>query len=83
MATSNLSLAQGAAKQLDSMPTRKVMLGGLAGAVSIIIVFLLNTYAMPTDKPLPSEVASAITTILSFVVAYLVPPAASDQVTAA
>jgi hypothetical protein len=83
MATSNLIATHPSAKQQDAVPTRKVTAGGIAGAASILIVFLLNTYILPPDKPLTAEIAAALTTILSFAIAYLVPPAATDQVTVA
>jgi hypothetical protein len=83
MATTQLTANQPPAKQQDLIPTRKVTAGGVAGAASIIIVFALNNYVLPQDKPLTAEVAAALTTFLSFVIAYLVPPAASDQVTVA
>jgi hypothetical protein len=55
-----------------SLPTRKVGASGLAGALSIILVWSLNTYVMP-DKQIPGEIASAITTVLTFLVGYLIP----------
>ena len=66
-----------AAKSTSSVPVRKVTAGGAAGAVTVILVFVINTYMSPA-KPLPPEIASAMTTVLSFVAAYLVPPATSD-----
>lgn len=60
-------------------PVRKVTAGGIAGAVTAVLVFVVNTYVSP-HKPLPAEIAAAITTIISFVVAYLIRPAASDTV---
>lgn len=63
-----------------SAPARKVTVGAFTGAVSVLIVWILNTYALPADKQITPEIASSITTALSFIVSYLVPPAASDQV---
>jgi hypothetical protein len=60
-------------------PTRKVTYGGLAGAISFVVLFIINHY-MLKDNPLPAEVGGAISTIITFVVAYLVPPAASEAV---
>ena len=67
-----------AVKSTSSVPVRKVT-AGAAGAVTVILVFVINTYVSPA-KPLSPEITSAITTVLSFVAAYLVPPAASDGV---
>ncbi len=55
------------------LPTRKVTLGGVAGAISVVLVWLANSFLMPQEKPIPAEIASAITTIISFVVSYFVP----------
>jgi large-conductance mechanosensitive channel len=42
----------------------------LAGALTTIVVYLLNRYIQP---PLPSEIGQAIQTILTTVVVYFVP----------
>ena len=73
----------GVAKQVNLAPTRKVMAGGLAGTFVTIVVFVLNTYFLPSDKPLPAEIAAAITTACTFLLSYLVRPASSDQITGA
>lgn len=83
MPTPVLPQGNTSAKQQDGVPTRKVIAGGLAGALVTIIVILANTYWLPAGKPLPSELAAALTTVLSFIISYVVPPAASDQVSAA
>jgi hypothetical protein len=68
-------------KQGTSAPTTKVMYGGIAGAISIVIVWALNEFKiLPNGTQIPGEIASAITTILTFVVSYVVPPGAKDQV---
>jgi hypothetical protein len=56
-------------------PYRKVSAGALAGALSIILVWVVNAFVLPESNPLPGEVASAITTVLTFVVGYVVPEA--------
>ena len=55
------------------LPTRKVTVGGLAGAISIVFVWVANTFWMPSNAKIPAEIASAITTILTFAVSYFVP----------
>lgn len=52
----------------SKMPTRKVGASALAGALSVLMMWLLALAGVS----IPAEVASAITTILSFVVAYFV-----------
>jgi hypothetical protein len=69
-------------RQQSGAPTRKVMAGGVAGAITTIVVFILNYYVLPQDKPITGDIGAAITTVLSFVVCYLVPPAAADQIRA-
>jgi hypothetical protein len=60
------------------LPTRKMTVSGLAGALSVVLVWLINTYWPPAGKPVPAEVASAMTTIISFVVGYFVPDPATS-----
>jgi hypothetical protein len=68
-------------KQESAAPTAKVFYGGVAGAISFVVVWLLNTLkVLPGGAQIPGEVASALTTIFTFVVSYLVPPSASDRV---
>lgn len=58
------------------VPSRKVSSSALAGAISITVVWAVNNFAMPTGTEIPGEVASALTTILSSLVGYLVPESA-------
>lgn len=62
-----------------NMPVRKVTIGALAGAMSVMIIWVLKT----NGTEVPGEVASAFTTILTFVVGYVVPPSEFDQVVVA
>jgi uncharacterized membrane protein YfcA len=48
---------------------RKVSAGGLAGALSIILVWALKAYG---HTELPPEVASGVTTLISFATSYFV-----------
>ena len=61
-----------------SPPTRKVTGSALAGAITMIVVYFLNNYVL--EMPLPGEVAAALTTIISFVVGYALPPSENDQI---
>jgi putative flippase GtrA len=58
-----------------NVPSQKVTVGVLSGAITTIAIWALKSVVV-----VPGEVAAAITTVLSFVVSYLVPPAARDQV---
>lgn len=71
-------------KQMSTTPTTKVISGGVAGAISVIIIWALNSFKiLPGDTQIPGEIASALTTILSFAVSYLMPPSARDNIAAA
>ena len=65
------------AKMQSLKPAQKILAGGLAGAVATIIVWLIESIGKTT---VPGAVAVAISTVLSFITAYLVPPSADDQV---
>lgn len=56
-------------------PVRKVSAAGIAGALSILIVFVLGQF----NVEVTNEVASAITAVLAFGAGYMVPAAASDE----
>jgi hypothetical protein len=60
-------------------PTQKVAAAGVAGAITTIIVFVINTYVVP-DKPISAEIGAALTTVLSFMTSYFTPPAPRDKV---
>lgn len=66
------------AEQISAAPTRKVMVGGITGALSIIVIWIIQESA---KIDIPAEVSSAFTTLITFLVGYLVPPASDDQVT--
>ncbi|MDX1686388.1 MAG: hypothetical protein R3248_00260 [Candidatus Promineifilaceae bacterium] len=57
------------------VPYKKVSAGTLAGALTIILVWLVNSFVLVGDHALTGEVASALTTVLTFVVSYMVPEA--------
>ena len=69
-------------RQSSSAPTTKVVSGGIAGAISAVAVWILNAFkVLPNGTQIPGEIASALTTIVSFVVSYLVPPSGKDRIT--
>lgn len=61
-------------------PTRKTASGGVAGALSAIIVYVLNHYVLTGSNQLSAEISSTITTAVTFLVSYVTPPAPTDQV---
>ncbi len=67
-------------KMKTGAPTRKVYLGALGGVVATILVFILNTYVLSTNRLLTPEISAAIATVVYFVVAFLVRPGANDQI---
>lgn len=56
-------------------PQRKIVAGGLAGAVSAIAVWTLEQV---TGITVPAEIALAINTVFVFVVQYFIPNGAPD-----
>jgi putative flippase GtrA len=62
-------------KQATSRPTRKVGAGGIGGAVAVIVIFVLQRYAHIT---IDAALSAAITTVVTFIVAYLTPPSTSE-----
>ena len=55
-------------------PTAKVTSGTAAGAVTIVLVWIAGMIGIEV----PPEVASAVTVLIGFGVAYLVPDGSSD-----
>ena len=49
-------------------PTTKVAAGGVAGAIAVLVVWILGLLHVTV----PPEVASALTVIMSFITSYLV-----------
>lgn len=60
--------------RLDT-PTRKVGASAIAGALTAILVFILNSFVFrdPNGVKITGEIASALTTVLTFLVGYIVP----------
>lgn len=54
--------------QPSMAPTTKVAAGGAAGALTVLLVWILGLL----EVTVPPEVASAITVIISFITSYLV-----------
>jgi len=62
---------------LTGKPAQKVTAGALAGAATAIGIWLIKTFG---HIDIPGEIGAAITTILTFIVSYLVPPSEDDQI---
>ena len=65
------------ARTRTNYPTQKVTAVGAAGAVSIVLVWVLHQFA---HLDMPVEVASAITTLLAFLAGYFTPPANGEVI---
>ena len=66
------------AQMQSAKPARKVWVGSLVGATVTIVVWIIETAA---NTKVPSTIAVAISTLLTGIVSYLVPPADTDGVT--
>lgn len=60
------------------MPTRKVTVGSLGGAITTLLVWGLNTFLLSAEQQITGEIAAAFTTIISFIAGYFVPPGQGD-----
>ena len=65
------------AQMQSAAPANKVIWGGVCGAAITIIVWIIESVA---NTKVPSTVALAMSTVLTFLVSYLVPPAQRDQI---
>jgi hypothetical protein len=71
-------MSDGTKAKPTNMPVRKVQAGGLAGALVMIVMFILN-WVNPNVE-IPQGFEAALTTVFSFLVAYLVPPGSDEAV---
>jgi fluoride ion exporter CrcB/FEX len=63
----------------NNVPIRKVTAGGAAGAITTIVVWILNTFVLQQEnQQITAEIAAAITTLISFAVSYYVHPGRND-----
>lgn len=67
------------ARMQTPQPARKVIGSTLAGALTTLVVWFIDGSGIMPD-PIPAPVATALTTILAFLVGYYLPPSATDQV---
>ncbi|WP_106237839.1 hypothetical protein [Pleurocapsa sp. CCALA 161] len=65
------------------LPVRKITAGAFTGSLVTLTVLILNTYNpvfKQPDSQISGEISSAATTILTFIVSYLVPPSREEIV---
>lgn len=61
-------------KRNSWVPERKVGAGlGVGAMLGVVIVWVLNTFALPQEHPVPGQIGAAIGSICSFAVAYFLP----------
>ncbi len=65
------------ANMVSAKPARKVWVGGLVGATTTIVIYLIESIG---NTKVPGAVAVAVSTLLTAIISYFVPPAAADQV---
>ncbi|MEM1350941.1 MAG: hypothetical protein AAGF27_01280 [Pseudomonadota bacterium] len=65
-----------------TMPARKVMATSLASALTVLVLWVLNTWIV--SEPISAEVAGALATVILFVVPFVVgwsvPPSPHDGI---
>jgi hypothetical protein len=61
-------------------PVRKVAIGGLSGAIATLLIFILNKFVLGADDQITGEIAGSVTTVITFIVSYLVPPSENESV---
>jgi ABC-type enterobactin transport system permease subunit len=66
------------ASMQTAIPARKVIGSALGAATATIVLYVLNTHVL--TAPVPAEVGGALTTVVTFMVGYYLPPAPRDQV---
>lgn len=67
------------ARMQNAQPARKVIGGTLAAALTTIVVWGVNASGVMTD-PIPAHISGALTTVLTFLVGYYLPPSENDQI---
>lgn len=77
MTTDVLTLEKVSPRSRSAAPVRKVRAAGLAGAGVVVAIWLLRE---SLKINVPPEVVSALTTIVTFATAYVVPPGRGEVV---
>ena len=63
-------------RQASAFPTRKVMAGGLAGALTIILVGILDRFQIEVT----TAEAQSLTVVITALVSYFTPPSDTDVI---
>ena len=75
--------AQPEKSQPTYQPVRKATVGAFTGALVTLTVLILNTYHpffQNESKKISGEIFGAATTILTFIVSYLIPPSREEAI---
>ncbi len=64
------------AQMQSAAPARKVWVGSLVGAATAILIWIIELIGLKT----PGGIAVAISTLLTGIVSYIVPPAPTDGI---
>ncbi len=64
----------------SNTPVRKVTAVGIAGAITTLLVFVLNTYVLDPGKQITPDAAAALTTVLAFLAGYFTRPGEGERV---
>jgi uncharacterized membrane protein YjjB (DUF3815 family) len=67
-----------AMRSSSAAPVRKVAVSGLAGAITTVVIWILNEWVLK-DHQISGQIGAAITTILTVVIGYLIPPGDQEQ----
>ena len=61
-------------------PTTKVMSGTVGAAAATLVIWGINTWVMVKPQTLDAGTSAALTTVITFISGYYMPPAQKDRV---
>lgn len=67
-----------AVRTQGNAPVRKVIAGGIGGSVATIIIYIINRN-VGADHQLDGTISAAITTLVTFLVSYVIPPGQTEN----
>ena len=68
------------ARTKGNVPVQKVQGVALAGAITTIVIWVLNTWVLDKGQLIPGTVSAAATTILAAFIGYMTPPGKNEQI---
>ncbi len=77
------TISQSSKTQPTYQPIKKVTAGVFTGALVTLTVLILNTYHpffRQNNNKISGEISGAATTVLTFIVSYLIPPGKKETV---